>query len=247
MPSYDAIAERARALLPQLRDRIAGAGYEPAGVPNSEILFLLACLQGAPFTRLIESGRARGQSTLTLSLALPDKEIVSIERDKDSPNVAVANERLRDRKNVTLLFGDARRLLPGMVRPGDVVLIDGPKEFRAVRLAIMLLATGKVSSVFVHDLTIETPERAFVSRHFPEARFSDWRGFKDVATEADANIAEAIPPSRRYDAFAGEFGYGYALTWFPLVPGRPYRLLLWRAVIVERLIRLGSMLGRKQR
>ena len=51
--------------------------------------------------------------------------------------------------------------------------------------------------VFVHDLTIETPERRFVAQHFPEARFSDWRGFSDVATTADLISHPAAPRERR--------------------------------------------------
>jgi predicted O-methyltransferase YrrM len=241
-PSYPAIAERAGKPLPDIQRLAAQASYEPAGVPNSEMLFLLACLDGVSFRRFIESGRGRGQSTLMLSLAFPNHQIISIEHDRNSPNVPLAQARLRDRANVTLMFGDAREELPKIVEPDDVVLIDGPKEFRAVRLALELLASGTLSHVFVHDLTIETPERRFVARHFPEARFSDWRGFADVATRADADIIDAIPASRRYDGFAGDFGYGYAMTYLPYVPGRPYRRLLWQAVLAERLARLSSWL-----
>ena len=244
--SYQTIAERARTLLPEFQRFATQAEYEPAGVPNSEMLFLLACLGGAPFKALIESGRGRGQSTLMLSQAFPEHKIVSIERNRDSPNAPYAQQRLQGRGNVELLFGDATRLLPQIVERGDVVLIDGPKGFRAVRLAIRLLASGKIAHLFVHDLTIETPERRFVAQHFPEARFSDWRGFADVATKADAAIMQAIPPSRRYESFSGEFGYGYAMTYLPYVPGRLYGRLLWRAVLADRLARLSDRLRRSR-
>jgi predicted O-methyltransferase YrrM len=240
--SYQTIAERARTLLPEIERLATQADYEPAGVPNSEMLFLLACLDGASFRALIESGRGRGQSTLMLSQAFPGHKITSIERNRDSPNAAYAQQRLQGRDNVELLFGDATKLLPQLVERGDVVLIDGPKGFRAVRLAIELLRSGKVAHVFVHDLTIETPERGFVARYFPEARFSDWRGFADVASKADAAIIEAIPPARRYDGFTGEFGYGYAMTYLPYVPGRPYGRLRWQALLADRLARLSDWL-----
>jgi hypothetical protein len=243
--SYQTIAERARTLLPQLQRFAAQAEYEPGGVPNSEMLFLLACLGGAPFRALFESGRGRGQSTLMLSQALPKQKIISIERNRDSPNAPYAQQRLQGRDNVELLFGDATKLLPRIAQRGDVVLIDGPKGFRAVRLAIRLLGWANVAHVFVHDLTIETPERRFVARYFPEARFSDWRGFADVASKADAAIMHAIPHSRRYEGFTGEFGYGYAMTYLPFVPGRPYPRLLWRAVLADRLARLSNRLRRR--
>lgn len=227
--SYQTIAERAKSLLPDVL-RIAGlAGYRPAGVPHSEILFMLSCLAGTENTRIIETGRGRGQSTLMLSHALEQRSIISIEHSRDSPNEAEAKQRLAKRSNVVLLYGDARKLLPQLVEPGDVVLIDGPKAFRAIRLALRLLASGKVQHVFVHDVTTETPERRFVARHFPEARFSDWTGFADVAIEADAGT-DAIPPSRRNEAGA-TFGYGYAMTYLPRVASRNYRWLLARAFL----------------
>jgi predicted O-methyltransferase YrrM len=231
MTDYDTLARRAHSLLPAIRHWAAQAQYERAGILNSEILFLVACLQHADFGRLLESGRARGQSTLLLSLAFPDRSILSVESNENSPDVAVAGRRLRDRENVTLLFGDARKLLPKMIQCGDVILIDGPKAFRAVRLALRLLASGKVTHVFVHDLTIETPERRFVNRNFPEARFSDHIEFATVAAAADAGIEQAIPPFRRLGGFTGVYGYGCGLAYLPYTRSRPYRWLLCKAFV----------------
>jgi hypothetical protein len=190
------------------------------------------------FRRLIESGRARGQSTLMLSLALPDREIVSIEFDRNSPDVPVAEARLRGRKNVTLLYGDARSLLPEMVREGDVVLIDGPKGFRSVRLAITLLASGRVSHVFVHDLSVGTPERNFINSNFPEALFSDCRDYAEIGQLADSGLGDVIQRTQRLDGFSGRFGYGYSLTALPYQRGRPYRWLLLKALLADFAARL---------
>jgi len=243
MTGYDTLAARARNHLPDLRSWAEKAPYEIKGILHSEILFLIAFLEGVPFRRLLESGRARGQSTLMLSLALPDREIVSIEFDRNSPDVPIAEARLRDRKNVTLLYGDARRLLPEMVREGDVVLIDGPKGFRSVRLAITLLATGCVSHVFVHDLSVGTFERAFIDANFPEARFSDCRDYAETGQEADRDLGDVILPTQRIDGFRGRFGYGYSLTALPYVPDRPYRWLLLKAVLADFAARLAKRWG----
>jgi precorrin-6B methylase 2 len=240
MIGYETLAARARDRMQEVRTWAEKAPYEKKGILNSEILFLAVSLEGVPFRRLLESGRARGQSTLMLSLAFPDREIVSIEFDKNSPDRLVAEERLRGRTNVELLFGDARKLLPEMARDGDVVLIDGPKGFRSVRLAIELLATGRVSHVFVHDLSVDTKERAFIEANFPEAYFSDSRTYAETAHLADSNVQDILSPKRQINGFQGDFGYGYSLTALPYVPNKPYRWLLmkaWMAGLIARFNR----------
>lgn len=233
IPQYPEICSQAAALIPSMREWAVKAPYERKGILYSEILFMLACLHGTAFSRVLESGRARGQSTLLLSLALPQKEIVSIEFDAASPDVAVAGARLQGLSNVKLLFGDARKLLPAIAQQGDVALIDGPKGFRSVRLAIRLLMLGRVSHVFVHDLSIGTAERTFIAKNFPEARFSDCRGYAEVAAGVDAGIQSELQPSQRLGGFTGDFGYGFSLTCLPRMAGRSYRLLLLKALAAD--------------
>jgi len=84
----------------------------------------------------------------------PSLPIISIEYDARSPDVPTAAARLAGFSNLDLRFGDATRLLPGLVQPGDIVLIDGPKGFRGLRLALSLLASGKPALMTVlknHD------------------------------------------------------------------------------------------------
>lgn len=156
---------------------IQGLAYENKGILYSEMLFLLACSRIRPFGRILESGRARAQSTRVLAALFPDKPIISVEFDPNSPDVAVAAARLKGLPNVELLFGDSMVLLPQSLQDGDLVIIDGPKHFRSLRLALQLLATGKPSFVFVHDLHRPTPERAFLDRFLPDTLFSDDPGF----------------------------------------------------------------------
>src|SRR5712671_459902 len=113
-------------MLPAFQRRVAGIPYERKGILYSEMFFLYLCAQAAKPNRVVESGRARGQSTLLLSTIFSDLHVVSIESDPRSPDVQVAQERLRGRNNVSLRFGDATHILPAEVRQGDIILIDGP-------------------------------------------------------------------------------------------------------------------------
>lgn len=232
--SYHDIAERAKTHLSDFKTVSNNIPYEEKGVLYSEILFMLACLQGSKPRRILESGRARGQSTLLLARALPNTEILSIEYDEDSPDVPVAEQRLREYKNVQLLFGDARVMLPRLVQEGDVVIIDGPKMFLAIRLALVLLATKKVPHVFVHDVGKETPERRFLDWCMPECRFSDNRVVAEVTHAVDNDAVNLIPAHQRFNGFLGEYGYGFSLGAISYIPGRSYRLL-WLASILYDL------------
>ena len=112
---------------------------------------------------------------MILAKIFPEAEIISIEHDKNSPDVQVAKERLQGYKNVQLLFGDATQMLPELLEGGsnDVVLIDGPKGFRGLRLAIRLLGSGFVNQVFVHDTSSETEDRIFLEKYLPDTLYSD--------------------------------------------------------------------------
>src|SRR5438046_7121417 len=110
--------------LSAFRSRVAGIPYERKGILYSEMFFLYLCAQAVKPSRIFESGRARGQSTLLLSAIFPDLDVVSIESDADSPDVRVAQDRLRGRENVSLRFGDATRSHRAAVRRGGRILID---------------------------------------------------------------------------------------------------------------------------
>ena len=105
-------------MLSAFQRRVAGIPYERKGILYSEMFFLYLCAQAAKPSRIVESGRARGQSTLVLSTIFPDLDVVSIESDADSPDVQVAQERLRGRDNVSMRFGDATRILPPKCEKG---------------------------------------------------------------------------------------------------------------------------------
>lgn len=213
-------------------DRLVdGIPYERKGILNSEMFFLWLCAQTARPKRVLESGRARGQSTLILARCFPDAEIISVEHDRDSPDVPVAEERLRDEANVTLLFGDATRLLVDLAQPGDIALIDGPKGFRGVRFALSLLGTGRLPLVFVHDTGPGTAERSFFEKALSAARYSDEPGLVLHSHRLDDENATDIPPEHRYAAVANRTGYGYGLACLPHDPAIGYRMLSFRSVM----------------
>jgi hypothetical protein len=167
------LLSQAEERLPLYLDRTRDLPHEKKGIRRSEMFFLYASLPDPEPARIIESGRARAQSTLVLAKLFPEASVVSLESDSTSPDVQIAAAKLRDCPNVECRFGDSLLQLPELVRPGDVVLIDGPKDFRALKLAFHLLASAKPSLVFVHDLWLGSPARNFVDRSLRSALLSD--------------------------------------------------------------------------
>ncbi|MDP2826946.1 MAG: hypothetical protein Q8O52_30215 [Sulfuritalea sp.] len=210
---------------------VADIPYERKGILNSEMFFLWLCARSVPPRRVLESGRARGQSTLILARCFPQAEIISVEHERNSPDVPVAEVRLKNEANVKLLFGDATRLLLDMAQPGDIALIDGPKGFRGVRFALSLLGTGHLPLVFVHDTGPDTAERRFLERALPDARYSDEAQVAAQTHGLDDEAAADIPPAYRYAARNGGTGYGYGLACLPYRADRHYRMLRLRAAL----------------
>ncbi len=171
--TLDNTLANAPAALQEFERRAAQAPYEEKGVLFSEVFFLHAAVAPLQPRRVFESGRARGVSTYLLGACFPESEIVSIEFDRTSPDVAIAAANLRQSENVQCLFGDAQQMLPTIVKPGDVVVIDGPKHFRALRLAFRLLCQQKPAAVFIHDCFLGSCERTFLAKGVPGVFFSD--------------------------------------------------------------------------
>jgi len=210
---------------------IAGIPYERKGILNSEMFFLWLCAETIQPKRILESGRAQGQSTLILARCFPQAEIISVEHDRNSPDVLVAAERLQHEGNVTLLFGDATRVLREMAGPGDIALIDGPKGLRGVRLALSLLGTGKLPLVFVHDAGLDSVERRFFDRWLPSVRYSDEPDLASHSHVLDDETAVNMPPAKCFSACDGRSGYGYGLACLSYAAGSRYGMLRWRAAL----------------
>jgi len=199
----------AEALLPRYLKATDGLEHEKKGIRRSELFFFYALVAPRNPVRIVESGRARAQSTLVLARLFPKTSIVSLESDPASPDVKIAAERLRECSNVECRFGDSLLLLPELIQTGDIVLIDGPKDFRALKLAFRLLAGGKPAAVFVHDLWLGSPARKFVDRYLPSVLLSDDRQWVERYARLDSR--KRPPPCQ---SSARHWAYGATLGCF---------------------------------
>ncbi len=216
------ILKEAEAIRPDFERSVHKLAYEVKGILFSEMLFIEAVARIVGATRLVESGTARGQSTVILATRFPHCPILSYEHDADSPDVAVARARLAGLPQVELCFGDAVRELPRVVTPTDVVLIDGPKGFRAIRLALDLLGYCQPKAVLLHDVGRPSHERAFLESAFPGAVYSDAPEFTHAHHSLDTGVEEAIPLEHRYGANP-EQTYGFSVGCLFYEPHIAYR------------------------
>lgn len=153
--------------------------FEERGILHSEMLAVCAICDVLDIDVFIESGRARGQSTLILAKNFINKNVrlISIELNRDS-NALFAEERLNIYKNVELLYGDSHILMPKIVKKlsgkNIAVLLDGPKGENAIRLFKMLLSTsGNIQVGFFHDTRKGTPARDLIVKQFSRIFFTD--------------------------------------------------------------------------
>jgi Methyltransferase domain len=197
------VAQQGDDLLPEYRKIISNIPPEAGhgGIWESEMFLFYAAVKPFAPKQILESGRARGKSTLILARCFPESRIISVEYERESENAPAAETKLKGEANVDLLYGDSREILPQRLQHGDAVLIDGPKDFRALKLAIDLLRTNKPCVVFVHDFPPNSAQRKFVERNFPSAFFGDdplFRRFQSLDDERDPRAN----PQRGYGIFA---------------------------------------------
>ncbi|HJX99141.1 MAG TPA: class I SAM-dependent methyltransferase [Chthoniobacterales bacterium] len=173
--SKSIVAQQATEMFPKYEQIIAAIPPEAGfgGIWESEMFLFYAAVKPFAPKKILESGRARGKSTLILARCFPESRIVSVEYERESENAPAAEAKLKTEPNVDLLYGDSREILPQKLQQGDAVLIDGPKDFRAIKLAVDLLRTNKPCAIFVHDFPPNSPQRKFVQRNFPNAFFGD--------------------------------------------------------------------------
>jgi hypothetical protein len=220
--------QTAERLLPAFERAIQGVEYARKGVLFSEMLFLCALAgDDPPPRRVLESGRANGQSTLVLSRCFPAARILSVALHRGSPDVAAAAARLAGRSNVEQLFGDARELLPAMLEPDDVVLIDGPKGASGLRLAFRLLATGKPRAVFIHDCERGSLERDVLERRAPGVRYSDEPAFVRSFARLDAGLVDERTGGAFTPTADPTLSYGPTLACLRPASVRPSIAMRW--------------------
>jgi hypothetical protein len=231
--TVEAVAQRAADFLEEYRAAIADIPPEAGfgGIWESEMLLFCAAIKPYAPKQILESGRSRGKSTTILARCFPEAQIISSELDPHSPNAAVAKAKLEVFPNVTLLWGDSHKLLPEHLQPGDAVLIDGPKDFRAIELALTLLRTGKPCAVFLHDFPPSAPGRRFIARNWPEAFFGDASSFHRFRSLDDERDPRSGARARGYGTFA----------CLPAALPAPY----WQLKLKMRVARLTGGIGAK--
>lgn len=167
--------------------RITG-GFEDRGILNSEMLVVCSLAEDLGVDVFIESGRWLGQSTEILARYFNGKPIIieSIEAFYDD-NALYVEKKLADKKNLSLLYGDAGRLIPKLVKRYQgkkiALLFDGPKGQAAIdifRLALTL--SHSVVAGFFHDMrrpTVVMPNesRSIMEHEFPESFYTDENDF----------------------------------------------------------------------
>lgn len=164
-------------------EEIGSETHQRRGIPNSEMLAIIAVATELRLDVLVESGRARGHSTLLLAkyLGVTGTAIHSFERHRDSDAV-YAEEKLAELPNLFLHYGDSRIAIPALIaslanrRIG--LLIDGPKDRKALNLlSDCLIKSDAITAAFVHDLPIRSGVRSegriYAERYFSDPFFTD--------------------------------------------------------------------------
>ena len=158
---------------------IDGFRHEIKGMLNSEMLLFCALSRHLAVDAVIESGRARGNSTQLLAeyfATPPALPVFSVEYFRYTEDSLVALGRLARRyPHLELRFGDAFYLLPRLCDryASSTVLIDGPKGKFALQLAARLLKNPAVRAVFIHDAHRDSDVRPAIDDLFPGAFASD--------------------------------------------------------------------------
>jgi hypothetical protein len=195
---------------------IAGEPYEPRGILHSEMALIIHTCRAYGVEVVIESGRARGQSTYMLATYLPDTEIHSVEL-RGSADEEFACERLKDFANVALYSGDGRGSLPLLAASEaggrrTAILCDGPKGAAAVEVLKDCFRMSHVRVGFVHDMRRldhgqPSMHRAAALAAFPAAKFSDEPAIVASSSWMDANIlASGGPCGPAHEAEFGSYG-----------------------------------------
>jgi len=200
----------------------SSSNYEPKGIFNSELLMLTTMIKELGIEHLIESGRARGQSTEITTRFCKDNNIKfdSIEFDKNSPDVEIATKRLSTLKDyVGLYYGDAFDVMPTLITEKQTaIMIDGPKGFDALKLGIEMISKHKnVKAVFFHDVNLESEPRKLLNKYFKKAYFSDYKDFVEKFKSLDEScwrIQSTWPEAKDWAPYTrhGKYIQSYSAT-----------------------------------
>jgi len=159
-------------------------GFEERGILYSEMLAVCSISSEMDIDVLIESGRYRAQSTVVLARYFfgTKTKIISIEKNKDE-NAMFAENILKDCSDVELIYGDAKNIMPSLVKKYRnkkiAILFDGPKGKEAIDIFKDLVLNSKDVLVgFFHDAKkpskdVPNPGRELLEKDFERIFFTD--------------------------------------------------------------------------
>jgi len=193
---------------------MAAEPYEQRGILHSEMALIVHTCRRLGVEVVIESGRARGQSTYMLAKYLPNATIHSVEL-RDHPDEAIARERLAGFANVCLHAGDGNIIVPALAGPRDTptaILCDGPKGAAAVDILVRCFRLPNVVVGFIHDMRRldhggPSPHRAVAEERLTRHAFSDDPALVAGSCWMDAAIiAGGGPAGPAHEAEFGSYG-----------------------------------------
>jgi predicted O-methyltransferase YrrM len=182
-------------------EEIARAGAaEDLPIVDAEVGGLLRVLATSiGVTRMLEIGTAIGYSGIWLAGALPQGGLLlTMEIDPDRAKVARENfARAGLGERVTVIVGDAERLLPKIAGPLDLIFQDGDKRLYSIMLD-RLVALLRPGGLLITDNVLWNGEvvPGFVER--PERPLRDTRAIADYNERlaAHPDLMTAIVPLR---------------------------------------------------
>jgi hypothetical protein len=195
---------------------IAAEPYEHRGILHSEAALILHFCRAHGISAIIESGRARAQSTSMLAKYLPDVLVVSVEARPDHPDSIYGTARVAGFDNVQALTGDGKSAVPSIidqVRDEHIaVLLDGPKGLQALELLDKCFRRGPhVKLGFIHDMRrldhgARSPFRTAAEAIYPTAVFSDGVGLAPFAWMDNQILAAGGPVGPAHEREYGSYG-----------------------------------------
>lgn len=200
---------------PDLMEALAEETYEARGILNSEMLTVLSLIDDLDIDIIIESGRARGQSTYILAKYLQQSkvEIHSIELNRDS-DAWFAEQRLASFDNVNLYYGDSNYLIGKILKnyPNKKValLIDGPKGYTALKLLEKTITmSDQIVIGFIHDLMWltegKTNDRYYSDKLFDRLFFTDDYDYVKYTHNLDS-LNDEHQPYYKGPFYTGSYG-----------------------------------------
>lgn len=159
MNSLDNVLDMCGKIKDDFVSKMSGMHWHKKGIFFTEALAFVTMCKIHKVNTIIESGVRNGDSTeMWLKFFGDDIKVISVDLMQYKQDVNAAINRLSHYENLEFREGDGQVVVPDIVRslPEDAVvgvLLDGPKEFGAMRIAeTSFLISDKVKFISIHDM-----------------------------------------------------------------------------------------------